>query len=51
MREDAKELVDSLAGVRASTQQELKIAYFLAAYNAGDVDKLARIDEPEEERR
>ena len=37
--------------VRAPTQQELKIAERVAANNAGDMDKVARIDEREEKRR
>ena len=43
MREDTMEFSDP--GIRASTQQELKIAERLAAYNSGDVDKAARIYE------
>ena len=41
MREDAMEFGDPLA--RAPTQQELKIAERFAAYNTGDMDKVARI--------
>ena len=49
MRKDAMELCDSL--VRSPTQQELKIAECVFAYNSGDIDKIARINECEEERR
>ena len=35
--------------VRAPTRQELNIAEYVAAYNAGDMDKEACIDELEEE--
>ena len=48
MREDAMEFVNPY--VCAPTQQELKIAERVAAYNAGDMDKVARIDEREEHR-
>ena len=51
MREDAVEFNYPLARVRAPAQQELKIAQCIAAYNAGDMDKFARIDEGKEERR
>ena len=37
--------------MRAPIQQELKIAERFAAYNSGDMDKVACIDEHEEERR
>ena len=45
MREDAKEFGDPLVSVCATTQQELKIAERVAAYNAGDMDKVTCIDE------
>ena len=48
MHEDAMEFGYPL--VRAPTQQELKIAERVAAYNAGYIDKVARIDKSEEER-
>ena len=38
-------LCDLLASISVTTQQELKIAERVAAYNAGDMDKIARIDE------
>ena len=43
MRDDAMEFGYSL--VRALKQQELKIAERVVAYNAGDMEKVARIDE------
>ena len=49
--EDEMEFCDLLTSVRAPTQHELKIAEHVAAYSAGDMDKVARIDESEEERR
>ena len=49
MREDAIEFNDPL--VRAPTQQELKIAERVAAYNSGGMDKVAHINESEEQRR
>ena len=49
MREDAMEFNCSL--VRSPTQQKLKIADCVTAYNSGDKDKFARIDEREEKRR
>ena len=48
IREDAMELGDST--VRGSTQQELKIAEPVSAYNSDEMDKVARIDEREEQR-
>ena len=51
MREDAIEFGDPLANVRAPAQQELRIAERVCAYNDGDMDKIARIDEREEKRR
>ena len=51
MREDAIEFGNPLATLRAPTQQELKIPVPLAAYNAGHIDKVAHIDECEEESR
>ena len=47
--EDAMELGDPQ--VRVPLQQELKIAERVAAYNSGDLGKVARLDEREEERR
>ena len=47
MREDAMEFGDPY--VRAPTQQELKIAERVAAYNSCDMDKVARIDERDEQ--
>ena len=49
MCEDAMGLGDP--AVRARTQQELEIAERVAAYISGDMDKVARIDEREEQRR
>ena len=49
IRKDAMELGDSL--VRAPTQQELKINERVIAYNAGEMDKVVRIDEREQEHR
>ena len=37
--------------VRAPSLQELKIAKRVCAYNTGDIDKVARIDERDEESR
>ena len=51
MRESAMELDDPLASVRVPAQQELKITEGVAAYNAGDMDKVARFEMREEERR
>ena len=42
---------DPLASVCAPTQQELKIAELVAGYNAGNMSKVARIDEREVELR
>ena len=50
MREDVIEFGDPLASVHAPTQQELKITELVTAYNDCDMDKIARIDEREEER-
>ena len=36
--------------MRAPSQQELKIVEDVVAYNDGDLDKVARIDEREEKR-
>ena len=47
MREDAMELGDP--AVRASTQQELKIAERVSIYNSVDMGEAARIDEREEQ--
>ena len=41
---------DPLASFRVPTQQQLKMAECVAAYNAGNMDKVARIDEREEGR-
>ena len=49
MREDTMAFGDSY--VRVSTQQELKIAERVAAYNVGDMDNVARIDERDKQRR
>ena len=49
MCEDAMEFSDSFG--RPPTQQNLKIAEHVAAYNACDMHKVARIDEHDEERR
>ena len=49
MREDATEFDDPY--VRAPTQRELKIAERVGAYNAGEMDKVARIDERDEQSR
>ena len=44
MCEDAMKFGGTLASIRAPNQQELKIRERVAAYNAGDVNKVARID-------
>ena len=49
MREDEMEFGDPY--VRERTQQVLKIAEHVAAYNPTYMDKIARIDEREEQRR
>ena len=49
MCEDAIEFGDPQ--VHAQTQQELKIAERVTAYNSGEMDKFSRLDEREEERR
>ena len=49
MREDAIEF--GVHYVCAATQQKLKIAQRVAAYNFGDMDKVVRIVEREEQRR
>ena len=51
MHEDAMEFCNLLASVRAPAHQEFKIAERVSAYDACNVDKVARIDEREEERR
>ena len=51
MHEDVMEFGDLLASVCAPIQQELKIAEPVSAYNVGDMDKVAHIDEHEDERR
>ena len=51
MNEDPMEFGDHLASVHAPNRQELKITERVAAYNAGDMDKVSGIDEREEERR
>ena len=51
MPEYAMDFSDPLSSARASTLQELKIAERVPAYNGGDMDRIARIDEREEERR
>ena len=40
---------DPLASVRAPTQQELRIADLFTAYNTDDMDRVARVDEREQE--
>ena len=47
----AKELDHPYLSVRDPIQQELKIAECVSAYNAGDMDEIARIHEHGEERR
>ena len=37
--------------IRATTKQEMKIAERVDAYNSGDMDQFARIDERKEQRR
>ena len=49
MREDTMEFGEP--GARAPTQQEPKIAKRVTAYNSGDIDNIARIDEREKQRR
>ena len=49
MREDAMAFGDS--AVHGPTPQELKIGELFAAYSSGNIDKVARIDEREEQRR
>ena len=51
MREYEKEFSDPFARCCAPPQQESKIPERVAAYNAGDMDEVARIDEREEERK
>ena len=51
MCEEVVELCGPLANVRAPTQQGLKIAECVAAYNAGNMNKLTCIDEHDEEYR
>ena len=51
MREDAIEFGDPLESVRDTAQHELKIAERVSAFNAGYMDKIARIDVREQERR
>ena len=48
MRKDAMEFIDPL--LRVPAKQELKIAERVAAYNAGEIDKVTRIDKREEKR-
>ena len=50
MRKDAIEFRDSFVSACSPTQQQSKIAERAAAYNAGDTDKVVRIDELEQER-
>ena len=47
MREDAMEFGDPY--VHAPTQQELKIAERVSSYNSGNLDKVARIYERDEQ--
>ena len=49
MREDEIEFGDP--ALRAPTRQELKISECVAAYNSGDMDKVASFDEREERHR
>ena len=49
IRKEAMEFGSSV--VRVPIQQELKNVERIAAYNAGDIDKVTHIDEREEERR
>ena len=49
MRKDAMKFGDPY--VRSPTQQWLKIAECIAAYNAGNMDRVARIDKSEGKRR
>ena len=41
----------SIIVVRVSTRQELKIAKRVTAYNAGELSRVVRVDEREEEGR
>ena len=50
IREDALEHDNPSAAVRAPTRQELMVAKRVAAYEAGDMGKVARIDGRVEER-
>ena len=49
MCEDAKELGDPLANVRAPMQKDSKIAERVFAYNSGNMKKVARVDERDKE--
>ena len=51
VREIAMELGYCLTSFRAPTQQNLKIAGRVAAYNDGDMGTVARIDESDKKRR
>ena len=51
IREASMEFNDPLARVRAPTQQELKITEGISTTNTGDMNKVARSDEHEEESR
>ena len=51
MHEYAMMFSDPLLSVSALTQEELKIAECVAAYKAGDMDNVARIDENDKESR
>ena len=51
MRKIAIELRDPLSNVRAPAQKKLKITERVSTYSSRDMEKVARIDEREEERR
>ena len=51
MLNNVKEFCDPLESVCAPAQQESKIVEQASAYNSFDMDNIARIDEPEIERR
>ena len=42
--EDVIEFGDILASFRVETHQKVKIAVCISAYNAGEIDNIARID-------
>ena len=51
LHEDEKTLSNLFASSCAPTRQELKIVEHASAYFPGDMDKVARIDERDDERR